>query len=82
MSAHQVVEPTPVSSYRHVDFADDDEAELIEERTDLNLERMEREMIEKALRRTHYRRKAAAVELGISERTLYRKIKDYGIEEF
>ena len=55
------------------DFDDDDE--------DLNLEKMERRLIEKALRRSRNRRKVAAEDLGISERTLYRKIKDYGIEE-
>ena len=42
---------------------------------------MEKRNIILALQRNHYRRKAAAEELGISERTLYRKIKDYGIEE-
>ena len=42
---------------------------------------MEKRNILKALQRNHYRRKAAADELGISERTLYRKIKAYGIEE-
>lgn len=66
----------------HSEFADAEyEAELIEERNDLNLERMERKMIEEALRRNHYRRKNAASELGISERTLYRKISEYHIEE-
>lgn len=57
----------------NADFDDDDE--------DLNLEKMERRLIEKALRRSRNRRKVAADDLGISERTLYRKIKDYGIEE-
>lgn len=57
------------------DYADVDDEE------DLNLEKMERRLIEKALRRSRNRRKVAADELGISERTLYRKIKDYGIEE-
>ena len=47
----------------------------------LNLFEMEKRNILKALQRAHYRRKAAAEDLGISERTLYRKIKDYGIEE-
>ena len=62
------------------DFSDfSDVAEEDEE--DLNLEKMERRMIEKALRRSRNRRKVAADDLGISERTLYRKIKDYGIEE-
>lgn len=53
----------------------------IEEEEDLNIENMERKLIEKALRRSHNRRKVAAEDLGISERTLYRKIRDYGIEE-
>ncbi len=56
-------------------------AEEIVESENLNLFDMERRNILKALQRNHYRRKAAAEELGISERTLYRKIKDYGIEE-
>ena len=56
-------------------------AEEIIETESLNLFDMEKKNIIKALQRNHYRRKAAAEELGISERTLYRKIKDYGIEE-
>lgn len=40
----------------------------------------EREMIRAALERNDGHRKAAAAELNISERTLYRKIKEYGIE--
>lgn len=40
----------------------------------------EKEMIKKSLDRHRGRRKKAAVELGISERTLYRKIKQYGLE--
>ncbi len=59
----------------HPDPSDADDEE------DLNLEKMERRLIEKALRRSRNRRKVAADDLGISERTLYRKIKDYGIEE-
>ena len=38
------------------------------------------EMIKKALGKYNGKRKMAANELGISERTLYRKIKEYGIE--
>ena len=56
-------------------------AEEIIETENLNLFDMEKKNIIKALQRNHYRRKSAAQELGISERTLYRKIKDYGIEE-
>ncbi len=48
---------------------------------DLNLESLEKQTIEKVLKRTHNRRKQAADILGISERTLYRKIKEYGLEE-
>lgn len=46
----------------------------------LSLEDKEREMILKALKKNHNKRKYAAQDLGISERTLYRKIKQYGIE--
>lgn len=49
--------------------------EVVEE--NLSLEEMEKEMIVKALKKYRGRRKDAAVELGISERTLYRKIKEY-----
>lgn len=47
----------------------------------LSLEEMEKEYIQKALKKYRGKRKDAAEELGISERTLYRKIKDYQIEE-
>lgn len=46
----------------------------------LSLEQKEKEMISKALTKYKGRRKKAANELGISERTLYRKIKQYDIE--
>lgn len=45
----------------------------------LSLEKKEKEMITKALEKHGGRRKNAAGELGISERTLYRKIKEYNI---
>lgn len=47
----------------------------------LNLADREREYIVKALKKHRSRRRDAASELGISERTLYRKIKEYDIEE-
>jgi len=50
-------------------------AEEVEET--LSLEAMEKQMIDKALKKYKGRRKEAAEELGISERTLYRKIKQY-----
>jgi transcriptional regulator with PAS, ATPase and Fis domain len=54
-----------------------DKSELIDE--SLALEDMEKDMIRKSLKRHGGRRKEAALELGISERTLYRKIKQYDI---
>ena len=73
---------TKDNAHNHVRFVEADaDAELLDEEADLNLERMEKKAIEEALRRNRNRRKLAAVDLGISERTLYRKIKDYGLEE-
>jgi len=46
----------------------------------MTLEDMERQMIKRTLEKHRGKRKAAADELQISERTLYRKIKEYGIE--
>ena len=46
----------------------------------LSLADKEKEMIEKALEKHRGKRKTAASELGISERTLYRKIKEYNIQ--
>lgn len=54
-------------------------AEEIEEEETLSLQEKEIELIAKALERNKGRRKAAAAELGISERTLYRKIKQYDL---
>jgi DNA-binding NtrC family response regulator len=47
----------------------------------LSLEDTEREMIKKALTKHKGKRKYAASELGISERTLYRKIKEYNLTD-
>ncbi|HBJ76321.1 MAG TPA: transcriptional regulator [Porphyromonadaceae bacterium] len=56
-----------------------EEAESYEEET-ISLEEMEKEMIKRALERHKGNRRNAAQELKISERTLYRKIKDYNLE--
>ncbi len=56
-----------------------DYAETIEEEETLSLHDKEVEMIKQALIRTKGRRKNAAKELGISERTLYRKIKQHNL---
>ncbi len=54
-------------------------AEEIEEEETLSLQEKEIELIKKSLVRNRGKRKAAAAELGISERTLYRKIKQYDL---
>ena len=54
-------------------------AEEIEEEETLSLQDKELELIKKSLERHSGKRKAAAEELGISERTLYRKIKQYNL---
>jgi len=54
-------------------------AEEIEEEETLSLHEREIELIKKSLERNRGKRKAAATELGISERTLYRKIKQYNL---
>jgi transcriptional regulator with PAS, ATPase and Fis domain len=60
---------------QHKDIQDTEE--IIEE--SLSLEEKEKELIKKALVKHNGKRKYAADELGISERTLYRKIKEYDI---
>jgi len=54
-------------------------AETVEEEEILKLEQKEIEMIKKSLEKNKGKRKAAADELGISERTLYRKIKQFDL---
>ncbi|MBQ8277635.1 MAG: hypothetical protein IJY00_04235, partial [Bacteroidaceae bacterium] len=46
-----------------------------------SLEDLEKDMIRKALTQTGGNRRQTAARLGISERTLYRKIKEYGLEQ-
>ena len=53
--------------------------EEMSENESLNLSKLGRQMIEKALERNNGNRKKAAEELGISDRTLYRRIKKYGL---
>lgn len=58
------------------------DAPMVEEYVEepLSLDEVEREMIRKALERHHGKRKNAAQDLNISERTLYRKLKEYGLD--
>ena len=71
---------TPVSnvSVKHTDSDYQDTEVYVEE--NLSLDDVEKEMIKKALERHNGKRKNAANDLKISERTLYRKIKEYGLE--
>ena len=78
--------PVPISSQKKAQHASPVEldiptAEEIVDDDTLNIGDMEKRNILLALQRNHYKRKLAAEELGISERTLYRKIKAYGIDE-
>ena len=61
---------------------DDDDIQDTEEYVEesLSLDEVEKEMIRKALERHHGKRKSAAKDLNISERTLYRKIKEYDLD--
>ena len=66
----------------HLQEDDDEEEyyiETVEEDENLSLQDKEIEMIKKSLERNSNKRKLAAKELGISERTLYRKIKQYNL---
>ena len=89
-TGYNIVHPVPTTSAinispmihtNNVSPMDDDiqdTEEYVEET--LSLDEVEKEMIRKALERHHGRRKNAAKDLKISERTLYRKIKEYGLE--
>lgn len=68
--------PTPTLEVPSAEIQDPEE--YIEE--SLSLGDLEREMIKRALEKNHGKRKNAARDLDISERTLYRKIKEYGLE--
>ena len=58
----------------------DEEEKMVKEPTSLSLEQTEKDVICKALEKHKGKRKDAAKELGISERTLYRKINEYQIK--
>ena len=64
-----------------IEQVEDAVAEEISEPETLNLNDIGKQLVEKALERNHGNRKKAAQELGISDRTLYRRIKQYGLEK-
>lgn len=68
------------SIIQNYDFYDHDYEEVNETDEPLSLQEKEKEMIKKALEKYKGKRRSAADELGISERTLYRKIKQYDLE--
>jgi len=71
--------PTFKESNEEQDYNMKAEVKSEDERV-LSLQDQEKDMIKKALSKYKGKRKAAAKELGISERTLYRKIKEYNLE--
>lgn len=76
----QLPEPKAEPSFKSMQQEDKYHfAEEIEEEETLSLHEKEIELIKKSLERNRGKRKAAAAELGISERTLYRKIKQYDL---
>ena len=66
----------PISKVEDEDIQDTEE--YVEET--LSLDEVEKDLIRKALEKHHGKRKSAAKDLNISERTLYRKIKEYGLD--
>ena len=79
--------PAAPSSYKSepaTSYDDETPVEDISHETEeetLSLDVKEREMILKALKKHNNKRKYAAHDLGISERTLYRKLKQYDLEQ-
>ncbi len=73
--------PSPIAKPAEIrkPLAEDAVAEEINEPESLNLNDLGRQMVEKALEKNGGNRKKAAQELGISDRTLYRRIKLYGL---
>ena len=67
----------PDDNHQIIDSYEEDTTDYIEE--SLSIQKKEKDLIIRALQKHNGRRKKAAEELGISERTLYRKIKEYDI---
>ena len=79
----QLAPIAPIDSIKP-DFEDAVAEEYVEpetERENLNLNDLSKQMLEKALERNNGNRKKAAQELGISDRTLYRRLKQYGLDD-
>jgi transcriptional regulator with PAS, ATPase and Fis domain len=83
LPVQRIEEPTEQLSYVNEEPIDSNYEEVISPSQDvtLSLEKQEKEIIIRALKKNKNKRKHAAKDLGISERTLYRKIKQYDLEE-
>lgn len=73
--------PTAITPATPGNVEEAEAEEISIEPESLNLNDLGRQMVEKALERNGGNRKKAAQELGISDRTLYRRIKQYGLEK-
>jgi DNA-binding NtrC family response regulator len=73
--------PTIPSPSTMEDAVAEEYVEPIKEPENLNLDAWSRQALEKALDRNGGNRKKAAQELGISDRTLYRRLKQYGLDK-
>ncbi len=82
-STDLVIRPNQVPFYKNESPTHDyhiEPSDTVNTDENLSLDAKEEEMIKKALLKNNGKRKRAANELGISERTLYRKIKEFGLE--
>ena len=80
MNSHpDLIHSRPEAQEVEAEEIKDFDNEEMSENESLNLSKLGRQMIEKALERNNGNRKKAADELGISDRTLYRRIKKYGL---
>lgn len=86
-SDNNISSTKPILVEKKIDTESNSELEKVEdisheeENESLSLDDKEKEMILKALKKNNNKRKYAAKDLGISERTLYRKIKQYNIDD-
>ena len=80
-NAYAPIDTHPAPLQAGVQPAEEADAEEIQDAEVLNLDDISRQMVEKALERNNGNRKKAAQELGISDRTLYRRIKQYGLDK-
>jgi DNA-binding NtrC family response regulator len=84
LKGHEVMQPVlvqPAAQPAQPVLMNGDIQDHVEVEESLNIMDKEKELIIKALKKHRGKRKDAALDLGISERTLYRKLKEYNIEE-